>query len=342
MRNARWLGCLSLLLVLALALMAGACSESEEEKPLEKVVFMAGFRPQANLPFVAAYVAEEKGFFRDQGLEVDLRHASSGEHLKLLMAGDVDFTTAASASVLKRRSDPGLPIVAFVLFGQRSQQAFVALSESGIQTPKDWEGKTFGYKISQPPEYLAILKASDVDRSKITEARVGFDPRILTEGKVDILAVFNSNEPDTIRKLGFDVNVWSAADYGVPGMGLTYITRQELSQQDPDKVERFLKATLKGLQYALDNKEEALDIVMKYAPDQDRDHQRFMLETELDDAVSPLTREHGLGWMTDGQWKSLYEQLLEFEALPNPFDYSTAYTDRFVRAVYDGGKLQWP
>ena len=342
MRNVHWKRRLVLLLAPTLALMAGACSGSGEAEPLTKVVFMAGFKPQANLPFVAAYVAQEKGFFRDQGLEVDIRHASSGEHLKLLVAGDVDFTTADSASVLKRRSDPGLSIVAFALFGQRGQQAFVALKDSGIQTPKDWEGKTFGYKTSQPPDYLAILKANDVDRSKIKEVRVGFDPRILTERKVDILAVFKSVEPDKIRRLGFEVNLWSAADYGVPSMGLTYITRQDLSQQDPDKVERFLKATLKGLQYAFDNREEALDIVLEYAPNEDRGHQRFMLETEMEDTVSQLTRERGLGWMDDGQWRGLYQQLLEFEALPEPFDYRAAYTDRFLRAVYDGNRLRWP
>ena len=333
-------GCLFLLL--AVVLVAGACSDSEDSEALEKVVFMAGFKPQANLPFVAAYVAQEKGYFRDQDLEVVIRHASTGQHLRLLIAGDVDVTTADSGSVLKRRSDPELPVVAFALFGQRGQQAFVALKDSGIATPKDWEGKTFGYKTSVPPDYLAVLEANGVDRSEIKEVRVGFDPRVLTEGKVDILAVFKSNEPDTIRSLGFDVNIWDPVDYGVPSIGLTYITRHDMVETEPDKLERFLKATLKGLRYTFDNREEALDIVMKYAPNEVREHQRFMLETELENAVSPLTQERGLGWMTDDQWKALYERLLAFDALPQPFDYRTAYTDRFLRAVYDGNKLRWP
>ena len=80
MRKAVLLGCLTTLLVLAM--LISACLGSEEPGPLQKVVFMAGFKPQANLPFVVAYVAQEKGFFRDQNLEVDIRHASRGEHLK--------------------------------------------------------------------------------------------------------------------------------------------------------------------------------------------------------------------------------------------------------------------
>ena len=126
--------------VVVVMLMLLACSE--EEAPLKSVTFMAGFKPQANLPFAAAYIAKEKGYFREQGLAVEIRH-STGEHLSLLMAGDVHFTTADANSVLQRRADPGLPIVAIALFGQRGQQAFVALEESGIQTPKDWEGRTF-------------------------------------------------------------------------------------------------------------------------------------------------------------------------------------------------------
>ena len=165
-------------LLFAGASLGAACSD--EETAARPVTFMAGFKPQANLPFVAAYVAQDKGYFTEQGLVVDIKH-STGEHLNLLMSGDVDFTTADANSVLKRRVDPELPIVAVALFGQQGQQAFVSLGESGIQTPKDWEGKTFGYKISVPPDYLAILEAAGVDRSKIQEVRVGFDPRILTE-----------------------------------------------------------------------------------------------------------------------------------------------------------------
>ena len=318
-------------------------SPTPEPTPVpDKVLFMAGFKAQANLPFVAAYVAQELGYFADQGLDVEIRHASTGEHLKLLMSGDVDFTTASSASVLKRRSDPELPIVAFAQFGQRGQQAFVALAESGFSEPTDWEGKTFGYKTSVPPEYLALLKATGVDRGRIQEVRVGFDVRVLTEGKVDILAVFKSNEPDTIRGLGLEVSVWDAADYGVPTLGVTYITRQELADENPDLVERFLKATMKGLRFAVDEPKMALDIVMKFARDEDREHQDFMLRTEIGDAVSPLIDENGLGWMTDAQWKELYDQLIEFDALPRPFDYQTAFTDRFLQAVYDGNELIWP
>ena len=62
--------------------------QAEEPSALREMTFMAGFRPQANLPFVGAYVAQEKGFFTDEGLSVTIEHsAGGGEHLQLLAAG---------------------------------------------------------------------------------------------------------------------------------------------------------------------------------------------------------------------------------------------------------------
>ena len=330
----------------ATLLFAAACGDDPAEAP-EKVVFMAGFKPQANLPFVAAYIAQEKGYFAEQGLDVEIRHAPRGGHLQLLLSGDVDFTTAAATSVLKRRAEPDVPIVAFVLFGQKGQQAYIALKDSGIDTISDWEGKNFGYKIAVPPDYLAMLKANGVDRSKITEVNAGFDPRVLTEGKVDVLAVFKANEPNIIRNLpgaGFEVTMWHPEDYGVPNLGLTYITQQTTADDRPEVVEKFLKATLKGVEFALDeaNLEETLDIVLKFAPEENREHQRFMLGVELQDAVGSVTERNGAGWMTDEQWQALYDHLLEFEALPGPYDFKTAYTDRFLQAVYEDAELVWP
>ena len=324
--------------VAALLWLVG-CNLGESDP--ESVTFMAGFRPQANLPFVAAYVADEKGYFEEQGLDVEILH-STGEHLNLLMAGEVDFTTVDGNSVLQRRADPGLPIVAIALFGQRGQQAFLALSDSGINSPKDWEGKTFGYKVTIPPDYLAILEAEGVDRSQIEEVRVGFDPRVLTEGQVDVLAAFKSNEPNVIRGIGFEVNMFDAADYGVPTLGLTYIVRQDMIDDDPDTVERFLKATMKGLEFAAANTEETLDIVLKHAEGADREHMRFMLDAEFADAVSPLTDANGLGWMTEEQWQEFHDSLLKYGALPGSQDVSTAFTDEFLEEIYEGGKVEWP
>lgn len=359
-----WLKLLAPPLIIAALALAVACEGDDEETPTApatetatpasptvtpeptKLTFIAGFRPQANLPFVGAYVAAEKGFFAEQGLDVDIQHSStSGENVRFLIAEEAQVTTADAAVVLERRSgDPSVPIVAVALIGQSGQQGFVVLADSDIETPKDWEGKMAGYKGSKPtPDYLAILEANDVDHDKITDVRVGYEPQVLTEGQVDILAVFISNEPDTLRGLGFDVKVFEPADYGVPTLGLTYVVTEDYLAEHPDVIERFLKAALKGIYYARDNVDEAVDIVLQYAPEADSDHQRYMLETELGAAFTDVTEANGVGWMTDQQWQGLYDMLTRFEALSGPLDdLSAAYTDQFMRRIYQDGQLQWP
>mgnify|MGYP001999735337 CR=1 FL=1 len=326
-------------LVIAIGMFAGCATNNET---VEDIVFMAGYKPQANLPFVGVYVADKNGYFEQQGLNVDIKHASSGEHVKLLLSGDVQFSTADAGSVLKQISSSGAPLTSVALIGQRGQQGYIALEDSNINSLKDWEGKTFGYKISIPSDYIAMIESESVIRKNIKEVSVGFDPRILIEGKVDILAVFKSNEPDTIRSMGHGVTLWDPYDYGVPTLGLTYITTHDYADENPELVKRFLKATLKGIEFAIQNPALAIDIVLEYAPDSTSEHQEFMLETEIKDATSELTDKNGLGFMADSQWESLYDHLMEYDALQADFDYTNAYRSEFVNEIYQSGDLVWP
>ena len=99
---------------------------------------MAGFKPQANLPFAGAYLAKEQGFFEQNGLDVTIEHsAGRGEHVQALVAGKMQVTRMDAATILQQRADPGLPVVSIALIGQKGRQAFAALASSGARTPKD-------------------------------------------------------------------------------------------------------------------------------------------------------------------------------------------------------------
>lgn len=285
--------------------------EQSEPSELLAMTFMAGYKPQANLPFVGVYVAQEQGYFAEQGLDVTIVHSSGqGQHLQLLAAGEIQVTTQDAAVLLKRRFDPGLPLVSIALLGQRGQQAFAALTTTGLQTPRDWEGHIVGYKGTPPPDLFALISAAGADLEKIELVNVGFDPRLLTEGKVDVYPVYKSNEPYMIESWGFDLVLWDAADYGVPTLGLTYVTSDEILEQDPEMLVRFLRAAMKGIEFAMEHPDEAVDIVLMYTgPETDQEHMRFMLDAELVDLESDLTDQHGLGWQTAEQWQELADML---------------------------------
>lgn len=331
----RYLPALLALLLTALAL--SACGDDDDTAPTDaavtgtvtstpkpdKVTFMAGFKAQANLPFVGAYVAQEKGFFAANGLDVDIQHVSTpGDNSPLLAAGTIQFSTSDASELLnKRAGDPPLPIVSIALIGQTGQQGFAVLADSGIETPADWAGKTAGFKGSTvTPDYLEILEANGVDRDSIEEVRVGFEPQVLTEGQVDIFPVFLSNEPDTLDRLGYPTKVFTAADYGAPTLGLTYTATEDYIAENPDVVRRFVRAALEGIAYADDHRDEAIDIVLQYAQGADREHQRFILDTELEMAKRGEAAANGIGYQTPDQWQALHDYQVQYGGIPKALD----------------------
>lgn len=319
---------------------AAASGVPATPRPLTKVIFQAGYKPQANLPFVAAYVAKERGYFTEEGLDVEIQHSSGQDaHLLLLAANKIQFSTTVASTILKQQATSGVPIQAVALFGQRGDTVLAVLADSGIATPKDLEGKTVGYKVFPSPEYLGMLKAAGVDRAKIREVGVGFDPRVLTERKVDALPVFRSNEPNILRSLGFDVRLFDPADYGVATLGVTYVVNSEWAEKNAELVTAFLRATMRAVAWIKENREAAIDITMRYAPQEQRPHQLYMLTIELEAAESDLTRRHGIGWMEERQWQAMHDVLVEFKAIERPTDVKKAFTTRYLAPVYRDGKL---
>ena len=309
--------------------------------PAEKVTFMAGFKPQADLPFVAVYVAQEKGYFRDQSLEVEIQHATSGEHIQLLATNRVQFSTGSAGDVMKRVASAGVPIVSIAQIGQRDEQSFAVRADSPIRTLKDWEGRLVGYKSTVSADYLALLQVGGVDRSKVREVAVGFDPRVLVDGRVDVYPVFTANEPDTLARIGVPVRLFDPTTLGVPGLGLSFITNKQTIDAKPDVALRFLRAALRGLADAIADRDAAIDVVMKYATGEDRAHQRYMLDTEIDAAQNDLTRANGIGAMDRSRYVALRDFLLQYGGLARTIDVDAVFTDRFVKELYKDGRLVW-
>lgn len=330
------LALLPVVAVLAAAMALGCGGGGDRESGTREITFMAGFRPQANLPFVAVYVADAEGFFADEGLEVDIQHSSGqDEHLKLLLDGEIDFTTGTAAQVI-RRNEEDLPLRAVALFGQRGDQGYVARADSGIDGPEDFEGKSIGFKAGVvPAELLAMLADQGLTTEDVELVSVGFDPRVFIEEGVDVYPVFLNNEPDTIRRAGVDINVIDPHDHGVPTLGLTYLAHADTLADEPDLVERFLRATLRATAWIEDHPDEAVEITLRHAEGADPEHQRYLLDTDLESAA----REDGIGRSSVEQWEALRDLLLEYEVIETEVDVTSAVDWAILDGLYEEGGL---
>ena len=325
----------------ALALLAALILARSDDR--DEVVFMAGFSPQASLPFVAVYVADAKGFYEDEDLAVEIRHSPGrAAHIDLLEAREIDFTTATAPGLLGLKGSRDtrnreLPIRAVALFGQRGDRGYVVAAGLGIATPADFAGATIGNTSSTPPpELLALLASAGLSIEDAEFVRIGFGEldRFLT-GEIDVYPVFINNEPDTLRRQGVDARVLDPHELGVPTLGLTLVAHEALLAEQPELATRFLRATLRGALYAAGHIDEDVEITLRFAVDADRDHQSFLLETDLRAADRP----DGIGRGSIEQWQPVADLLLEFGSLDAAVEVAEVYDPSFVDRIYASGAL---
>ena len=91
------------------------------------------------------------------------------------------------------------------------------------------------------------------------------------------------------------MTIFDPVDFGVPQLGLTYVVNDDTLEEKSDVIERFVAATLRAVEFAMENEEATLDIILEFAPLEDREHQRFMLRQELASAESDVTAQRGVG-----------------------------------------------
>ncbi len=346
-----WLS--AVLLLSAVALIAAACggngdddqaADSDFNGERLSLTFMAGFRAQSNLPFVAAYVADQQGFFNDVGLDVEIQHsAGQGEHIRLLLAGKVAVSTQPTSELLQRRADPGAPLVAVALFGQTGDLGYAVLEDGGIGSPADFAGKVVGFKGVVQAEFLAMLAVNGLGEDDVRLVTTGFNPVVLSEGQVDVYPVFLSNEPDTLeRKIGVPIRLFQAADFDVPTLGVSYVVSEDFltNARNREALRRFLLATMRGFEFAVNDPAAAIEATRAFIPaEADLVHERFILDTELGNAVSELTDANGLGWFSEEQFQALHDVLLEFGGIAQSVDVAQAIDRSFLESIYENGEL---
>jgi NitT/TauT family transport system substrate-binding protein len=210
--------------------------------------------------------------------------------------------------------------------------------EVGIKGPKDLEGKTVAGAGPGDIDIVllpALCKVAGVDFNKINVISVDWGsilPMLLAR-KVDASVEFVfrwANLERDAKAAGVDVGYFLYADYGLNMYSNGFMTRDDVIKNKPELVRGFIKATMKGYKYAFEHPDEAIDILLKYNPELDREVARKELDIMRDLVFVPEIEEHGLGWMSKERWTTTRDMVTELFNLTTKVPVEDLYTNEFL------------
>ena len=254
-------------------------SESADFTPITSIKLQLQWLPQAQ--FAGYFVAQEKGFFKDEGFDTVDIVPSGGDIVPqdALVAGDVDFAVAWVPKVLGTLEAQGVELTDIAQVFQKSGTTQVSWKDSGITSVADFEGKKIGsWGFGNEWEIFAAMAAENLDSTKVSVTTQDFSMNALLDKDVDAAQAMTYNElaqlletvnPATGKLYTMDdINVISYEDtQGAMLQDALWADTKRL-KDDPayaDASVRFLKAVIKGWAYARDNPKEAADITYKAA-----------------------------------------------------------------------------
>jgi ABC-type nitrate/sulfonate/bicarbonate transport system substrate-binding protein len=263
--------------------------------------------------FTGFYVAEEKGFYAEEGLDVTLNefdfNVDQGQELA---TGGVDFSVM-SAQELISFIDRGNALKAIAVVYQISPYAFASLSETNIKTPNDLRGKTLGLaggNLQAKVTYQALLNQFDIKPEEVVFKDLGFDtPQDVITREADIIDLYRTDQTFLLNELQASYNLLlpEQFDFGIYGDVITANT--ELIEKDPELARKFVRATIKGWEYTFEHQDEAIEIVSMYANEQyqNKDHLTFIFEQSK--ALIQPTGRQNIGDMQYLKWKKAYDAM---------------------------------
>lgn len=247
--------------------MTGCGKDSASEDGLEEVSVVLDWYPNALHTFL--YVAEEKGYFAEEGLKLKVNFpANTNDGISLPAAGKADIGIYYLQDAILTAVEEDVPIVSVGAVTQKSLDVVISLKESGITSAADLTGKKIGYAGTALSEarvecMLEEVGASAADCELID---VGFDLlTALTTGQVDAtIGNCVNHEVPQLEEQGFAVNYFSPSDYGVPdNYEVVFLTGKKTLEENPEKLQKFLRAAQKGFAFTQENPEEALQILLE-------------------------------------------------------------------------------
>lgn len=261
-----------ILTILILVTLLLSCNSKKEDN-LKEVSIILDWYPNAVHSFL--YTAVEKGYFKDEGIKLNIIYPSSpSDSLTLPAAKKADIGISYLNSVIMARANENVPIKSFGAILQRSVNTVISLKEKNITSPKDFQNKiagTSGGVLSET--YLkSMMISQNLDPNSLKITDVGFE--LLTSmitNQVDFtIGNMINHEVPVIKEKGIDINYFLIDNFGIPqAYELILVANDELLNQNKDTYTKVLKAMQKGFEDVKNNPSESLNLLLsKQAVDQ--------------------------------------------------------------------------
>ncbi|MBU1041503.1 MAG: PAS domain S-box protein [Proteobacteria bacterium] len=290
-----------------------AASAASYTKP-ESIRLQLKWRHQ--FQFAGYYAAVDKGYFRNEGLDVTLVEGRGGIiPSQVLARGEAEFAVDSPGVMLQRQQ--GLPVVVIAAIFQHSPLIVLSRKDSGIATPHDLLGKRVMVEVQTDPEFLAMLASEGMDVNSVTALPHKWTLDDLLAGRVDAQTAYRTNEPYKMQKRGVEPSILQPTNYATDFYGDCLVTSEELARERPELVERFLRATSRGWRYAMANPREIATLIYSHYS-QDKPLGDLLYEAEaMRSLIQPELVE--IGHMNPVRWRKIADSFVKFGMLKPGF-----------------------
>jgi ABC-type nitrate/sulfonate/bicarbonate transport system substrate-binding protein len=323
-------------ILLLISLIAGCQGGNDSEtvqktEGLRKVTVLLDWVPNTN--HTGLYVAKDKGYYEAEGLDVEIIQPTEGGSAEFIAAGQGDFGISYQEQVTyARAADTPLPIRAIAAIIQHNTSGFASPAHKNIRSPKDFEGKKYGGWGSPMEEQRlqALMEKEGADFSKLQMINIGAaDFFTSVEKDVDFTWIYYGWDGVAAELKNLDLNFIKLQDLD-PDLDFytpVIVAHEELLSEEPDLARKFLKATAKGYQYAIEHPEEAAQCLLDNVPELDEElviaSQKYLAKEYQADAPR-------WGEMKEEIWNNYANWMRKRGLIDKPFEAKEAFTNEFL------------
>ncbi len=227
--------------------------------------------------FAGYYAAKEKGFYAEEMLDVTIQERISGvNNIDQVLKNESQYGVSDTGLLEQRLL--GNPVVVLASIFQHNPLVYITLKNSGIVSPYELKGKRVMEDTYDNAPLLAMLYETGISSQQFIHLDNSFNPNDLINGKTDAMVGYLTDQVEYFKKHDIEINIIDPRNYGVDFLSDNLFTTEQEINQHPERVLRFLRASLKGWDYALKHQDELIQLILdKYNPGNrlSADHLRF-------------------------------------------------------------------